>query len=316
MMDFSRIYLSVFTNCLRHANKAVFLLCVFSVCTVSWMYYNISHELGRVTNRHVYIANSRRWNELLNGSREVVWPKTVNETDDRIETQLRFMERYGSLAVNRTIKHILRVGTFNFEGVHDGQYHFINEHCPIRECSITSNDNMSFLADVLLISEMNAFNWLKYAPKPPHQLWIAQHWESAMHNRINTWLVRNHINWTVSYRRDSTVAISYGKFVRTRSADSNQQVVDYSAGKSRHVAWLVSNCHAKNNRLQYAHELAKYIDVDIYGACGRLQCNRTGPESCHNLLVKKYRFFLAFENSNCKDYITEKLYHAALQYVR
>jgi len=282
---------------------------------VCWLYFNVSGGLGQFLNRHVYIANAQRWHELLNGSHEMVWPRIFNETDDRILAQIRFMDYYGSLPANRTMKLILRVGLFNFEELRLGQYHFVSGKCPIQECSITSNDSESHLVDALLISEMSYFNYLHYLPKPLHQLWIAQHWESAMHDRIDTSLVHQYINWTVSYRRDSTLAISYGKYAQTLSANSSQQIVDYSAGKTKQVAWLVSNCHAKNNRLEYAHELAKYIDVDIYGACGTKKCNRTGPESCHNLLVKQYRFFLAFENSNCKDYITEKLYHAALQYV-
>jgi len=304
----------IFTGCIHHADKVVRFLCILSVCTVCWIYTNVSDMSGRISNRHVIIANSHRWNELLNGSHEQVWPKTFNETDDRIQVQLRFMEYYGSLPVNRTIKRIHCVGALNFDGLREGQYHFVEGRCPIQECSIMSNQ-MQHLADVLLISEMSFFNFLQYLPKPRHQLWIAQHWESAMHDRINTWLMQRYINWTVSYRRDSTIAISYGKYARTSDADSSQRTIDYSAGKTKHVAWIVSNCHAANNRLEYAHELAKYIDVDIYGACGSLVCNATGSESCHNLLAKNYRFFLAFENSNCKDYITEKLYHAALQYV-
>jgi len=314
-MDFVHFCRIVFMSTLHHAYKLVALLCVLSVCMVGWMYYNVSDKFGHFSNRQAYITNPRRWNELLNGSHEIVWPKTVNETDDRIQVQIRFMERYGSLPANRTMKHILCVGVFNFEGVREGQYHFVNDKCPVQECSLTFNKTLPHLADVLLISEMSYFNWLHFLPKPPHQLWIAQHWESAMHDRITTWLVRRYINWTVSYRRDSTVAISYGKFARTKIASHSEQEVDYSAGKTKDVAWLVSNCRARNNRLEYAHELAKYIDVDIYGKCGSLTCNRTGPESCHNRLVRDYRFFLAFENSNCKDYITEKLYHAALQYV-
>jgi len=264
----------------------------------------------------VYITNTQRWNELLNGSREAVWPKTVNETDDRIQSQIRFMEYYASLPANRTMKLIHLVGRFNFESAREGQHKFVvGDRCPIQECSVTFNDALSHVADVLLISEMSYFNWLHYLPKPPHQLWIAQHWESANHDRIQTWLVRRYINWTVSYRRDSTIAISYGKYAHTRNASSSEQDIDYSIGKTKQVAWLVSNCYAQNSRLEYAHELAKYIDVDIYGACGSLKCNRTGADSCHNRLVRDYHFFLAFENSNCKDYITEKLYDAALQYV-
>jgi len=316
-MDISvlRIYYSVFASCLHHAKKVVGVLCIFSIYTMYWIYFNISGQPGQFTNRHEHITNPHRWNALLNVSHEMVWPRTVGETDDRIVSQLRFMDYYGSLPANRTMKRILRVGSFNFEELPEGQKAFVNGKCPIQECSITSSESESHLVDALLISEMSFFNWLHYLPKPPHQLWIAQHWESAVHDRIFTWLVGRYINWTVSYRRDSTLAITYGKYAPVFNADTSQETVDYSKGKVKQVAWLVSNCSPKNNRLDYARELAKYIDVDIYGSCGTLTCNRTGPESCHNRLVKYYRFFLAFENSNCKDYITEKLYHAAFQYV-
>jgi len=314
IMDFIH---NISISCLHHGDKLVGFLCILSVCAMYWIYNIVSDEPLHFSNRQVFIDNPGRWNELLNASHELVWPKTFNETNDRIQVQLRFMEYYGSLPANRTIKHILRVGTFNFWGVRDGQYHFVEGKCPIQECSIMSHGS-SQLADVLLISEMRLFHFsfFHYLPKPHHQLWIVQHWESALKNdRINTWLLRRHVNWTVSYRRDSTIAVSYGKYARKTNVNSSEQIVDYSGGKSKQVAWIVSNCHAKNNRLDYAHELAKFIDVDIYGACGSLNCNRTGPESCHNLLVKNYRFFLAFENSNCKDYITEKLYHIAFEYV-
>lgn len=35
--------------------------------------------------------------------------------------------------------------------------------------------------------------------------------------------------------------------------------------KTKKVAWFVSNCGAKNKRLEYALELGEHIEVDIYG---------------------------------------------------
>ena len=64
---------------------------------------------------------------------------------------------------------------------------------------------------------------------------------------------------------------------------------------------------------QYAQELALYIKVDIYGECGDKSCDRTKPESCFKMLKNKYKFYLAFENSNCQYYITEKLFINALR---
>ena len=74
------------------------------------------------------------------------------------------------------------------------------------------------------------------------------------------------------------------------------------------VAWIVSNCHGNNARQKYAKELQKYITVDIYGNCGTKKCPRSTETECFEMLNRDYKFYLAFENSNCKDYVTEKLF--------
>ena len=73
------------------------------------------------------------------------------------------------------------------------------------------------------------------------------------------------------------------------------------------VVWFVSNCRESNTRQQQAHELQKYIAVDIYGKCGTMQCPRSRETECFEKLNRDYKFFLTFENANCKDYVTEKL---------
>ena len=56
--------------------------------------------------------------------------------------------------------------------------------------------------------------------------------------------------------------------------------------------------------------LQKYIDVDIYGKCGTLKCSRADEDSCWKKVDEEYFFYLAFENSICKDYVTEKFFNA------
>lgn len=67
------------------------------------------------------------------------------------------------------------------------------------------------------------------------------------------------------YRRDSDIVAPYEKWqyydtrIRQQEQDRN-----YAANKTKKVAWFVSNCGARNGRLQFAHELGKYIDVSFH----------------------------------------------------
>jgi len=69
------------------------------------------------------------------------------------------------------------------------------------------------------------------------------------------------------------------------------------------AAAFISNCGAHNFRLQALEQLQKLnVPVDSYGGCHR---NRDGREA-----LKRYKFSLAFENSNEEDYVTEKFFQS------
>lgn len=123
-------------------------------------------------------------------------------------------------------------------------------------------------------------------------------------------------NWTATYKSDSELVTPYEKWVYFDDKVRRKPVTtNFAANKTKKVAWFVSNCGAKNNRLEYAHALQKHIDVDIYGSCGTKNCPRHSGDHCLDILSTEYKFYLAFENSNCRDYITEKFYVNGLGYV-
>lgn len=77
--------------------------------------------------------------------------------------------------------------------------------------------------------------------------------------------------------------------------------------------WFVSHCRTPSRREDYVHELSKYIDIDIYGDCTEFKNSKPDPcknsnnkKECYINLYSSYKFYLAFENSQCNDYITEK----------
>lgn len=73
------------------------------------------------------------------------------------------------------------------------------------------------------------------------------------------------------------------------------------------AAAFISNCGARNFRLQALEALEKSnIKIDSYGGCHR---NRDGNVDKVKTL-KRYKFSLAFENSNEEDYVTEKFFQS------
>jgi alpha-1,3-fucosyltransferase len=75
--------------------------------------------------------------------------------------------------------------------------------------------------------------------------------------------------------------------------------------------WLVSHCETGINREGYVTELQKHLQVDIFGRCGKEDCTKKGNE-CFEKLSMNYLFYIAFENSICDDYATEKFFRTLM----
>ena len=71
--------------------------------------------------------------------------------------------------------------------------------------------------------------------------------------------------------------------------------------------WLVSHCDTVVNREGYVGKLQEYIPVDIYGRCGIEECSRHADD-CFAEMSERHLFYIAFENSICDEYLTEKFY--------
>lgn len=144
--------------------------------------------------------------------------------------------------------------------------------------------------------------------KPPGQIWVMQGSEAPVHyfGSLTKW--RRLFNWTMAYRRDADILHSYGMFVtkERQNVTKNSHGDTFIAKTSNNsVAWFVSNCHASSKREIYVRDLSKYVTVDIYGACGTLECVLDNYQQC----IDRYRFYLSLENALCRDYITEKVFN-------
>lgn len=120
-------------------------------------------------------------------------------------------------------------------------------------------------------------------------------------------------SFNIINRRDSDIVAPYGKWEYYDDRITQiEQPINYAKNKTKQVAWFVSNCFTINKRFEFAKKLNEFIEVDIYGLCGDLACPKTSKD-CFDFLQHDYKFYLSFENSNCKDYITEKIFDNALQ---
>lgn len=235
-----------------------------------------------------------------------------NPHSDRIVNQLMYVPpNYEKVRASGRLKIILLYNGLGPWNVKQGRDVFLRSKCPVDTCELTSNRGLADKADMILYKDHFIPTGLG-RPANPQQVSMLYYLECPYHTQNVK--VPDAINWTATYRRDSDIVAPYEKWVYYDSKINQvEQDHNYAMNKTKKVAWFVSNCGARNGRLQFAHELQKYIDVDIYGVCGNYKCSRNTADKCFELLDHEYKFYLAFENSNCKDYITEKFFVNALQ---
>ncbi len=148
---------------------------------------------------------------------------------------------------------------------------------------------------------------MPYQERYPWQYYIVLIYEPASFSgtmRILQQLPDGFFNLTMTYRKDSDLSYSYYKIVKRPYQLPVQPVVNMTR---KYIAWFVSNCATPSKREVYVSELSKHIPVDIFGACGPLKCGKHSGQKCYKILEENYLFYLSFENSFCKDYVSEKL---------
>ncbi|KRX51183.1 Glycoprotein 3-alpha-L-fucosyltransferase A [Trichinella murrelli] len=183
--------------------------------------------------------------------------------------------------------------------------------CLVNNCELTNHLHPGVVPDAVIFHDNPPI-----LSRTSEQIWIFYSLESPLNTR-SFYYLNDMVNWTATYRLDSDLPNPYGLYGQIPTDSSSQidpDLVQLLAGKTRLIAWLVSNCYTMNHREAYVHELAKHVQVDVYGTCSGRPCPWQGlSRNCSSMLRNDYKFYLAFENSNCRHYITEKLFINALQ---
>ncbi|XP_061180196.1 glycoprotein 3-alpha-L-fucosyltransferase A-like [Saccostrea echinata] len=145
------------------------------------------------------------------------------------------------------------------------------------------------------------------------QIWILNTMETDifMKKYYKEW--NNNLDWLMSYRRDSDIYRPYG-ILRKRKTLLVKNYTEVFQKKKFFGVWMSGHCPVPSRRKDYILNLKNYIQVDMFGSCGRSVClSRTpGLNECLRNFSRDYKFYFAFENNICKDYTTEKLFNVFL----
>ncbi|XP_063437124.1 alpha-(1,3)-fucosyltransferase 7-like [Mytilus trossulus] len=188
------------------------------------------------------------------------------------------------------------------------------KHCP-KQCTITNNRDDLPQSDAVLFHFTDKDLFLNDLPT---KRLLSQVWALFI-NEPNIFVQEsftpwaNVFNWTISYRRHSTVFMPYGMYepipneLLPNVSRINPPI--YPAHHRDKMAYaVVSRCADDAERYRLVNEISQHINVDYYGECGSLKCEIKHNSCLPPNTLRRYRFRLAFEDSNCRDYVTEKFW--------
>ncbi|XP_041815738.1 alpha-(1,3)-fucosyltransferase 7 [Chelmon rostratus] len=179
----------------------------------------------------------------------------------------------------------------------------------IPHCRLVDQRSLFPSADVVVFHNRELLEGEKlplHLSRPQNQRWAWMSLEAPVYNG-HLQQFANIFNMTITYRRDADISIPYGELL-PKEAESHLEE-DVPLNKSFLVCWVVSNYRRQHKRSQVYKELTATVPVKVYGRWTMTPL----PSSALLPTISSCYFYLAFENSVSKDYITEKLWRNAYQ---
>jgi len=236
-------------------------------------------------------------------------------------TQVKMIQ--GSVSSSTGIKKILfwnaEYGDFGF--TFDDESAFERQNCKVTNCVLSKNKSLvpPETADAVVFLYTNLCNIPKIFGRTRNQRYILftddpPNCYTRNYYRRDPYF-GSFFNWTMSYRSDADIPLKRGwikklDIVGNQTLLARTQMIEKYGKKKKLVAWYVARCGSKSERESYINELKEYIEIDSYGACGKLPCPGAAgdTQSCLDYIADNYKFVLTFERYICEDFVSKRFF--------
>ncbi|KAK2142858.1 hypothetical protein LSH36_905g00000 [Paralvinella palmiformis] len=227
----------------------------------------------------------------------------------------------------------------------EGDYVFRHHRCSISKCVLSHDIAEQATADAVLLraADIRSRDDLPDV-KPTKQIWLLTMTQPPDQVRGNLSTLNGLVNWTSTYsnasdiqrpfgiyrsydERENSLGTEWEQIILKWTVDDKNASATTNVGrkpprdaqrwnssllttKSRLVAMFTDDCKLPPHHKAYVDQLAKHIRVDLYGKCKQRSCGTR--KRCLQMLRTSYKFYLAFEDSSCHQYITDRFWHVAL----
>ncbi|GAB6023421.1 hypothetical protein CHUAL_008205 [Chamberlinius hualienensis] len=194
-----------------------------------------------------------------------------------------------------------------------GREAFVNRQCQVSDCALTNDRSQLLNAQAVVFHIFDMAHDDLPQQRLPSQRYVFYNFESPAYIFTDVRAYKNFFNWTVTYRTDSDVV--QGTIIVKKQSTTIKNSTTPLAKKAKFAVWMVSHCWTYSHRESYIAQLKQFIPIDVVGDCGDVEIAECSKESsysqddCWSYLEQNYKFYLSFENSLCKDYVTEKLFN-------
>ena len=193
-----------------------------------------------------------------------------------------------------------------------------------RHCVLTNNKSDIRMADAVVF-HLNDIRWYgslitqNGVPFPvyrkPSQVWVLYNLEPLPSIWFDSFGWNGIFNWTMTYRLSSDVPVPYGEFTKlfrqkkqfVNADESRTPLQYYSQHRHNGGVTMISNCIDDARRYKIIEILKNYINIEVLGRCGD---DKNMDYESRNKVLNDYKFYLAFENSDCKNYVSEKYWRS------